>query len=415
MQPDKPENLFDGWHDLLAGGPRCGFGRPPRIRRFVGGRDRRTGRQGTAVCSEHARVGRSPTPASILSSSSFGSPSESTSKSKPIQAWRRSSWPDGGYAGAPHDARYRRQTHCRTAFLPRLPCGGLPRCPHEREAGERSRRTGHIPGTPRERGRTARRPEQRTHAGTGARPGQPAPQAADPAPRDQPDRLLPGEPGARRRRRPSRTPTCPRHHRWRAATYAGARCGPLQRRAASNRAAARAKLPAGAVLNAATQGMRELLGFGDPHNPLRWDPNSGLWGGYSSYATSTNAHPAWWQSAVATWTLVRYLEATGSTDPAYQDVLDRTFELNVVPARLARAGQLRQRVHGRHRLVGGGVARGRPLRTERPRRQHARRPLPGRGRMGRELHRARAPLLRRHRLAARLPVRHDLERRVRRP
>ena len=105
------------------------------------------------------------------------------------------------------------------------------------------------------------------------------------------------------------------------------RCGPVQRRAVSNRAAARAKLPAGAVLNATRQGMRELLGFGDANNPLRWDPNTGLWGGYTSYATSTQ--PAWWQSALATWTLVRYLEATGSTDPAYQDVLDRTFELNV--------------------------------------------------------------------------------------
>ncbi|MBV9416920.1 MAG: hypothetical protein JO363_18195 [Solirubrobacterales bacterium] len=108
----------------------------------------------------------------------------------------------------------------------------------------------------------------------------------------------------------------------------GTWCGAVQRRAASNRAAARAKLPRGGVLNGATQGMRELLGFGDPHNPLRWDPNSGLWGGYTSYATS-NAHPDWWQSAIATWTLVRYLEATGSSDPAYQDVLDRTFELNV--------------------------------------------------------------------------------------
>jgi hypothetical protein len=107
-----------------------------------------------------------------------------------------------------------------------------------------------------------------------------------------------------------------------------ARCGPVQRRAASNRAAVRAKLPPGAVLKAATQGMHELVGFGDADNPLRWDPNSGLWGGYSSYATSTK-RPAWWQSAVAIWTLVRYLEATGSTDPAFQDVLDRTFELNV--------------------------------------------------------------------------------------
>jgi hypothetical protein len=110
---------------------------------------------------------------------------------------------------------------------------------------------------------------------------------------------------------------------------AAAHCGPLQRRAESNRAAVRAKLPAGVILKGATQGMRELLGFGDADNPLRWDPNSGLWGGYSSYATSTK-RPAWWQSAVAIWTLVRYLEATGSTDPAYQDVLDRTFELNVV-------------------------------------------------------------------------------------
>ena len=107
-----------------------------------------------------------------------------------------------------------------------------------------------------------------------------------------------------------------------------ASCGPVQLRAALNRAAARAKLPAGAVLNGASQGMRELLGFGDPNNPLRWDPNTGLWGGYTSYGTS-DAHPDWWQSAVATWALVRYLEATGSTDPAYQDVLDRTFQLNV--------------------------------------------------------------------------------------
>ncbi|MBV9807558.1 MAG: hypothetical protein JO286_10275 [Solirubrobacterales bacterium] len=118
---------------------------------------------------------------------------------------------------------------------------------------------------------------------------------------------------------PSPVATCQRQ---------AAPCGPVQLRAALNRAAARAKLPAGAVLNAATQGMRELLGFGDPHNPLRWDPNTGLWGGYTSYGTS-DAHPDWWQSAVATWALVRYLEATGSTDPAYQDVLDRTFELNV--------------------------------------------------------------------------------------
>ena len=107
----------------------------------------------------------------------------------------------------------------------------------------------------------------------------------------------------------------------------GARCGPVQRRAAASRAAARPKLVAGAVLNAASQGMRELLGFGDVTNPLRWDPYSGLWGGYTSYGIST--HPAWWQSAIATWTLARYLQATGSTDPADQDVLDRTFELNV--------------------------------------------------------------------------------------
>lgn len=106
-------------------------------------------------------------------------------------------------------------------------------------------------------------------------------------------------------------------------------CASVVRHATAARAQVRAKLRSGgAVLNAAKQGMRELLGFGDPGNPLRWNPASGLWGGYSSYATS-NKHPDWWQSAIATWTLVRYLEATGSTSPAYQDVLDRTFELNV--------------------------------------------------------------------------------------
>jgi hypothetical protein len=108
----------------------------------------------------------------------------------------------------------------------------------------------------------------------------------------------------------------------------GAHCGAAQRRAASNRAAALANIQPGSLLGATTQGMRELLGFGDPNNPLRWDPNTGLWGGYTSFSTSNN-HSDWWQSAIATWTLVRYLEATGSTDPAYQDVLDRTYELNI--------------------------------------------------------------------------------------
>ena len=105
-------------------------------------------------------------------------------------------------------------------------------------------------------------------------------------------------------------------------------CGPVKPRAAFHRAAARAKFPVRAVRNAVRQGIRELLGDGDPDNPLRWDPSSGLWGGYTSYHTS-DANPDWWQSAIATWTLVRYLEVTGSTDPAYQDVLERTFELNV--------------------------------------------------------------------------------------
>lgn len=106
-----------------------------------------------------------------------------------------------------------------------------------------------------------------------------------------------------------------------------ARCGPIQRRAALNRAAAVAKLSTGTVFNAAQQGMRELLGLGDSHNPLRWNAGTGLWGGYTSYATSSR--PSWWQSAIATWTLVRYLEATASTNGADQGVLDRIFELNV--------------------------------------------------------------------------------------
>jgi hypothetical protein len=79
------------------------------------------------------------------------------------------------------------------------------------------------------------------------------------------------------------------------------------------------------VAQAALQGIRE---FADPTHgvgnsdkgPLdwRWNYSTGLWGGHSLQH--------WWQSAMAMRTLVRYLEVTHNTDPAYQQILMRTYQ-----------------------------------------------------------------------------------------
>jgi hypothetical protein len=69
---------------------------------------------------------------------------------------------------------------------------------------------------------------------------------------------------------------------------------------------------------AASRGVRELIN-GD--HAVAWNPRTGLWGGHS--------RPNWWQSALATLTLVRYLERTANLDPLYQQVLLRIYERNV--------------------------------------------------------------------------------------
>ncbi|HZO78990.1 MAG TPA: glycoside hydrolase family 76 protein [Solirubrobacteraceae bacterium] len=84
--------------------------------------------------------------------------------------------------------------------------------------------------------------------------------------------------------------------------------------------------------NAAQQGMYELIGWhpnGDGSgtfntngsNVVSWNYNSGLWAGPEL------SH--WWQSAMALRTMVRYLERTGTTSPYYQQVLLRTYRLEV--------------------------------------------------------------------------------------
>jgi hypothetical protein len=70
---------------------------------------------------------------------------------------------------------------------------------------------------------------------------------------------------------------------------------------------------------AAANAARELMGTGDG-SPVAWDSATGQWGGQSS------AH--WWQSARALISLVRYAERTDDLDPAVQNVLRRTYQLN---------------------------------------------------------------------------------------
>ncbi len=85
--------------------------------------------------------------------------------------------------------------------------------------------------------------------------------------------------------------------------------------------------PRSPFANAAAQGMAELAGLSEDSSTVNWDQATGLWGAHSSWGGAQS--PAWWQSALATWALVRYLQATHSSDPRYQHVLDETFNLGV--------------------------------------------------------------------------------------
>lgn len=52
-----------------------------------------------------------------------------------------------------------------------------------------------------------------------------------------------------------------------------------------------------------------------------WNPRTGLWGAHT--------RPNWWQSALVTQTLVRYLERTDNVSPFYQRILLRIYRRNV--------------------------------------------------------------------------------------
>jgi hypothetical protein len=79
-----------------------------------------------------------------------------------------------------------------------------------------------------------------------------------------------------------------------------------------------AHLPSFAV--AARNGVKQLIGLGGS-TPASQETD-GLWG--------YHIMPNWWQSALALWSLVRYLEQTKSTDPIYQSSIMRLYNHNVI-------------------------------------------------------------------------------------
>jgi hypothetical protein len=97
--------------------------------------------------------------------------------------------------------------------------------------------------------------------------------------------------------------------------------------AAASTAGATAAIPASPVADAAAQGFAELAGLSGEASAVAWDPITGLWGAHASWGGAQS--PAWWQSALATWAVARYLQATGNRDPRYQQLLDQTFILGV--------------------------------------------------------------------------------------
>lgn len=106
-------------------------------------------------------------------------------------------------------------------------------------------------------------------------------------------------------------------------------CDVVQVRAAKVRRAVLARIADAPwpVREATTQGFRELFGFDDARNPMAWNANTGLW--IDQPPTGLSGQPAWWQSGIAAWATVRYLEATGSASAVYQQALDSVFTLNV--------------------------------------------------------------------------------------
>jgi hypothetical protein len=77
---------------------------------------------------------------------------------------------------------------------------------------------------------------------------------------------------------------------------------------------------------AARNGVKQLIGKGGGYGstPASQEPD-GLWG--------YHIMPNWWQSALALWSLVRYLEQTRSTDPIYQHSIMLLYNHNVIRPR----------------------------------------------------------------------------------
>lgn len=66
------------------------------------------------------------------------------------------------------------------------------------------------------------------------------------------------------------------------------------------------------------------MGSGDG-SPVGWNSGTGLWGGQTA--------PRWWQSAIAVTTLARYGEQTPDQNSTINNVLVRTYQLNVSSSR----------------------------------------------------------------------------------
>lgn len=82
-----------------------------------------------------------------------------------------------------------------------------------------------------------------------------------------------------------------------------------------------AHLPSFAV--AARNGVKQLIGKGGGYGSTPASQEAdGLWG--------YHIMPNWWQSALALWSLVRYLEQTHSTNPIYQHAITLLYSHNVI-------------------------------------------------------------------------------------
>jgi Glycosyl hydrolase family 76 len=81
---------------------------------------------------------------------------------------------------------------------------------------------------------------------------------------------------------------------------------------------------------AANNAARELAGSGD-RSVVSWQPSTGLWTRrYHPRGMGSDWRaPQWWQSALALTTLIRYLQQSHDTQPAYQQVITSADQLNI--------------------------------------------------------------------------------------